>query len=63
MYVQGVSTRKVSAIIEHLCGIPASSTQVGRAAGLLDETLEAWRNQSLGEIAYLHLDARDEKVH
>jgi putative transposase len=62
MYVQGVSTRKVAAVVEQLCGTSVSSTQVSRAAGLLDETLEAWRNRPLGEIVYLFLDARYEKV-
>ena len=37
MYVQGVSTRKVSAIIEGLCGFQVSSSEVSRAAKLLDE--------------------------
>jgi putative transposase len=62
MYVQGVSTRKVSAITEQLCGTAISSMQVSRAAALLDETLEAWRKRPLGEIVYLFLDARYEKV-
>ena len=62
MYVQGVSTCKVKAITEQLCGTEISSSQVSRAAGLLDETLQAWRNRPLGEIAYLYLDARYEKV-
>ena len=62
MYVQGVSTRKVTAIVEQLCGTGVSSTLVSRAAELLDETLEAWRNRSLGEFIYLLLDARYEKV-
>jgi transposase-like protein len=62
MYVQGVSTRKVKAITEQLCGTSVSSSQVSRATALLDETLEAWRNRPLGEIAYLYLDARYEKV-
>jgi len=62
MYVQGVSTRKVAAIIDQLCGTTVSSSQVSRAAALLDETLEAWRNRSLGEFPYLYLDARYEKV-
>ena len=44
MYVQGVSTRKVKAVIEKLCGASVSSTQVSRASGQLDEVLEAWRN-------------------
>jgi putative transposase len=62
MYVQGVSTRKVAAITERLCGSEISSTQVSRAAALLDEVLEAWRNRPLGTIIYLYLDAMYEKV-
>ena len=62
MYVKGVSTRKVSAIIEQLCGTSVSSTQVSQAAAKLDETLEAWRKRSLNEVVYLCLDARYEKV-
>lgn len=62
MYVQGVSTRKVTAIVEQLCGTSVSSSVVSRAAALLDETLEAWRNRPLGEVPYVFLDARYEKV-
>ena len=62
MYVQGVSTRKVQAITEQLCGTAVSSSQVSRATAILDETLQAWRNRPLGEIVYLYLDARYEKV-
>lgn len=47
MYVQGVSTRKVAEITEQLCGLDVSSSQVSRAAQLLDEELEAWRNRPL----------------
>jgi putative transposase len=62
MYVQGVSTRKVTAIVEQLCGSSVSSSVVSKAAKLLDETLEAWRNRPLGEFPYVFLDARYEKV-
>ena len=62
MYVQGVSTRKVAAITEQLCGTEITSSQVSRAAGLLDEILEGWRERPLDEIIYLYLDARYEKV-
>lgn len=62
MYVQGVSTRKVAAITEHLCGTQVSASQVSRAAQQLDEELEVWRNRPLGEVGYLYLDARYEKV-
>ena len=43
MYVQGVATRKVKAITEELCGFEISSTDVSRAAKMLDESLEVWR--------------------
>lgn len=62
MYVQGVSTRKVAAITEQLCGTSVSAAQVNRAAKMHDEELEAWRNRPLGETPYLFLDARYEKV-
>jgi transposase-like protein len=62
MYVQGVSTRKVSAIVEELCGASVSSTQVSQCAAQLDVELQAWRNRPLGLFPYLVLDARYEKV-
>jgi transposase-like protein len=62
MYVQGVSTRKVAAITERLCGTGVSSTQVSKAAALLDGVLEDWRNRPLGTVIYLYLDALYEKV-
>lgn len=62
MYVQGVSTRKVAAVMEQLCGTEISSTQVSRASQLLDEELQKWRERPLGETPYLILDARYEKV-
>ncbi len=62
MYVQGVSTRKVAAITEQMCGFEVSSTQVSRAAADLDTIFEAWRPRPLGEYPYIYLDARYEKV-
>jgi putative transposase len=62
MYVQGVSTRKVKAITEELCGIEISAMQVSRATAQLDEILQEWRERPLGEITYLYVDARYEKV-
>jgi transposase-like protein len=62
MYVQGVSTRKVSQITEELCGCEVSSSDVSRATALLDEELEKWRQRPLGPVKYLILDARYEKV-
>jgi transposase-like protein len=62
MYVQGVSTRKVAAITEQLCGTEVTSSQVSRAARALDDELEAWRGRPIGETPYLILDARYEHV-
>lgn len=62
MYVQGVSTRKVSQIVEELCGHEVSSTDVSRSAALLDAELEAWRSRPLGCYEHVLLDARYEKV-
>lgn len=62
MYVQGVSTRKVSAILEKMCGLEVSSTQVSQAAKQLDKELERWRTRPIETIHFLQLDARYEKV-
>lgn len=62
MYVQGVSTRKVAAITEQLCGSSISSDQVSHATAQLDPVLEAWRTRPLSICPYLYLDARYEKV-
>lgn len=62
MYVQGVSTRKVKAITEQLCGFEVTSSQVSRATSDLDEHFKQWRERPLGPISYLQVDARYEKV-
>ncbi len=62
MYVQGVSTRKVAAITERLCGFEVSSGQVSQAAKELDATLAAWRSRPLAPQPYVYLDARYERV-
>jgi len=62
MYVQGVSTSKVTKITEELCGCEISSSDVSRATALLDEELSKWRSRPLGAMKYLILDARYEKV-
>jgi len=62
MYLQGVSTRKVSAVMEELCGREVTSMQVSRAVQALDEELAKWRERPLGEMHSLLLDARYEKV-
>jgi len=62
MYVQGVSTRKTTAILEQLCGLEISSSQVSQATAKLDVQFEAWRQRPLATFPYLVVDARYEKV-
>jgi len=62
MYVQGVSTRKVKAITEQLCGVDVSSSMVSQAAAQMDAELEKWRERPLGNYPYLFLDAYYEQV-
>ena len=62
MYVKGVSTRKVQDVLQKLCGLEITATQVSRACEKLDQEIEQWRNRPLGCIPFLQLDATYEKV-
>jgi putative transposase len=62
MYVTGVSTRKVTKIVEKMCGFDISTSEVSRMTKELDEALEGWRNRPLGLFKFVYLDARYEKV-
>jgi transposase-like protein len=62
MYVKGVSTRAVEKVLEEFGIEGLSSSQVSRAAKLLDADLEAWRHRPLGRFRYVMLDARYEKT-
>jgi len=63
MYLQGVSTRKVTAVMEQLCGFEVTSTEVSRANEKLDGMLQTWRSRPIEEeIAFLVLDATYGKV-
>jgi putative transposase len=63
MYVQGVSTRKVKAITEELCGHEFSASTISRLNQQLDEELEKFAGRPLEEdYPYLIVDARYEKV-
>jgi putative transposase len=63
MYLQGVSTRKVKAVTEELCGHEFSSSTVSRVVARLDEELDKFSRRRLEEdYPYLILDARYEKV-
>jgi len=63
MYLNGVSTRKVTEITKELCGFDISSAQVSRATAELDEMLEIWRNRPLTEVfPYVLFDAQYQKI-
>jgi len=63
MYVHGVSTRKVKAITEELCGHEFSASTISRINEDLDTELARFSERKLEEAyPYLVLDARYEKV-
>jgi putative transposase len=62
MYIQGVSTRKVTEVLQALCGLRVSSSQVSRAVAELDPQFHAWKNRPIGAHPYVLFDARFEKV-
>ena len=47
MYVSGVSTRKVSKIVEELCGKSVSKSFVSSLTEQLDPMVNEWQNRSL----------------
>lgn len=63
MYFRGVSTRKVTQIVEELCGHGVSKSQVSELSKLLDQDLREWRDRPLSGICeYLMVDAIYQKV-
>jgi putative transposase len=63
MYVQGVSTRKVKAITEELCGHSFSASSISAINKSLDESLRAFAERRLGDpYPYVILDARYERI-
>jgi putative transposase len=63
MYIQGVSTRKVKAITEELCGHSFSASSISGITQRLDEQLEAFATRRLEEdYPYLIVDARYERI-
>jgi putative transposase len=52
MVVNGVSTRKISAITEELCGTNFSKSTVSALCARLDPLVSAWNERPLGEQAY-----------
>ena len=55
MYVQGVSTRKVSKVIENMCGKTYSKSFVSSITKELDEEVKLWRNSDLSTIKYPYI--------
>lgn len=64
MYFQGVSTRKVAAVLREMCDFQLSASTVSRIAAELDERLDVFRERRLDGSCYPYLiiDARYEKV-
>jgi putative transposase len=62
MYVEGVSTRRVTKVMEELCGFEVSSGQVSNLNKQLDAEFDKWRNRPLPPIVYMTLDATYYKV-
>jgi putative transposase len=63
MYIQGVSTRKVKAITEELCGHAFSASSISAIVKTLDDQLALFARRRLEEAyPYLIVDARYEKV-
>lgn len=63
MYVQGVSTRKVKAITEELCGHSFSASSISGITKKLDDQLAAFASRPLEEdYPYLIVDARYERI-
>ncbi|MCZ1731319.1 IS256-like element IS1542 family transposase, partial [Enterococcus faecium] len=55
MYVSGVSTRKVSKIVEELCGKSVSKSFVSSLTEQLDPMVNEWQNRSLSGTNYPYL--------
>ncbi len=63
MYLNGVSTRKVSNIVEELCGHSISRSHVSQLTVDLDKKLNLWRKRKFNkEYPYLVVDARYERI-
>ena len=55
MYLEGVSTRKVTKITEELCGVSFSKSTVSELCTALDVRLDAWRARSLADKKYIFI--------
>ena len=62
MYLKGVSTRKVSKLVEDMCGAEVSASTVSNLIKMIEPRVEGFRRRPLGEYLYLIVDARYDKV-
>lgn len=62
MYIQGVSTRRVTKVMGELCGFDVSSTQVSKLTATLDAEFKRWRERPLPDISHMFVDATYYKV-
>lgn len=63
MVVNGVSTRKVSKVMETLCGTSFSKSKVSEVCKDMDKVVHEFQNRSLdGEYPFLTVDATYFKV-
>lgn len=64
MVVNGVSTRRVTKIVEELCGTSVSKSLVSNLTKLLDPEINEWRNRPLNTLyfPYVYVDALYIKV-
>jgi transposase-like protein len=62
MVLQGVSTRKVEAITQELCGASFGKSLVSKLCLALDPLVQQWRNRALGVFPFVLVDALVVKV-
>jgi putative transposase len=63
MYFKGVSTRKVEPILEELCGLEISKSQVSELTKEIEQEVQMWRTRPLtNAYIYLFVDALVLKV-
>lgn len=63
MYFKGVSTRKIEPILEELCGLEISKSQVSELTKSVEQEVQGWRTRLLtDEYIYLFVDALVLKV-
>src|SRR5690625_1146577 len=65
MVINGVSTRKVTKVVEKLCGESVSKSMVSSLTDSLQEEIEAWNNRKLDDLEYcpyIFLDAMYTKI-